>query len=77
MRRFLTTLALFLAFGAPAALPAQSAPITAPITAPAAFTTYNSTATVLNASSRQDSSRTLQLNCASCNRKCTCYKMWM
>jgi len=59
MRRFLTTLALVLAFGAPAAPPAQAAPLVSPVGAPAAFTTYTTTATVSNASPPQNSSVTV------------------
>ncbi|MDQ2806492.1 MAG: hypothetical protein M3Z04_06185 [Chloroflexota bacterium] len=59
MRRLLTTLALLCALGAPTALPAQAAPLVAPILAPAAFTTYTSTATVSNASPRQNSTVTV------------------
>lgn len=59
MRRLLTTLALLLAFDAPAALPAQAAPLSVSVAAPAAFTTYTTTATVSNASPRQNSSVTV------------------
>ena len=59
MRRFLTTLALFLAFSTPAALPAQAAPLAAPVVAPATFTIYTTTATVSNASPPQNSSVTV------------------
>ncbi len=59
MRRLLTTLALLCAFGAPAALPAQAAPLLAPLTAPAAFTSYTSTATASTASPRQNSTVTV------------------
>lgn len=59
MRRLLATLALFLAFGVPAALPAHAAPLVSPVVAPAAFTTYTTTATVPNASPRQNSSVTV------------------
>ena len=59
MRRLLTTLALLCAFGAPAALPAQAAPLGAPLTAPAAFTSYTSTTRVSNATPRQNSTVTV------------------
>jgi len=59
MRRLLVALALFLTVGAPAALPAQAAPLVAPIVAPAAFTSYTSTATVSNAAPHQNSSVTV------------------
>ncbi len=59
MRRLLATLALLLAFGVPAALPAQAASLPVPITAPAAFTSYTTTARVSNASPRQNSNVTV------------------
>ena len=59
MRRLLTTLALILAVGAPATLPAQAASLTTPVVAPAAFTNYTTTAMVSNASPRQNSSITV------------------
>ena len=59
MRRLLTTLALLLAFGAPAALPAQAAPFPVAVNQPAAFTSYTTTATVSNASPRQNSTVTV------------------
>jgi len=59
MRRLLTILALLLAFGAPAALPAQAAPLVAPLVVPEAFTSYTTTATVSNTSPRQNSSVTV------------------
>jgi len=55
MRRLLVALARLLAVGAPAALPASAAPLVAP----AAFTSYTTTATVSNASPRQNSSVTV------------------
>jgi len=59
MRRLLTTLALLLAVGAPAALPAEAAPLAVPMVAPAAFTSYTTTATVSNAAPRQNSTVTV------------------
>ncbi len=69
MRRLLATLALLCAFGAPAALPVQAAPLPAPLTAPAAFTSYTSTAMVSNASLRRQTGwRRLLGECASADR---------